>query len=97
MVTSDCISQQKNQKVDKGYYSIGTNSNMLAKVDDTNVIRQQYVADPYSQSPKGYYSPEINRRKLPWRNETEQTRGSLIPFVTKGYYAIGRNALRSKK
>src|SRR5438128_2271752 len=97
MITIDCLSQQKEQKVKKGYYSIGSNSQLIAAIDSSNIIQHLYVPDPYSQSPKGYYSPEEYRRKIPWRTMKEQRKEILIPIITKGYYSIGRNALQLKK
>ncbi|RYG40907.1 MAG: hypothetical protein EOO01_26320 [Chitinophagaceae bacterium] len=97
LITMNAMSQSKEQKVKKGYYSIGNNSEIIAEIDRANVIQQGYVPDPYSQSPKGYYSPEANRKKIPWRKMRGETRGFLVPVITKGYYSIGNNALQLKK
>jgi hypothetical protein len=85
-----------NKKVTKGYYSIGNNESILTDVDTKNLISDTFVPDPYSQAPKGYYSPEVNRRKIPWR-KVRDVKKAVIPVVTKGYYSIGQNALQLKK
>lgn len=97
LISFNTMAQSKEQKVKKGYYSIGNNSEIIEEVDRANVIQQGYVPDPYSQSPKGYYSPEAKRRTIPWRKMRGEMRGFLVPVITKGYYSIGQNALQLRK
>lgn len=88
---------QTNSQFNKGYYSIGNKYRIMIDLDHANLIRERYVPDPYSQSPKGYYSPEIKRRQLPWRKVRGERRDFPVPVITKGYYSIGRNAEQLRK
>lgn len=98
LTTMSVLSQTNNAKqFNKGYYSIGNNSRILVDMDRANLIKDRYVPDPYSQSPKGYYSTEIMKNKIPWRIVRGESRGYLVPVVTKGYYSIGRNSEQLKK
>ncbi|MBL7699430.1 MAG: hypothetical protein JNK79_14795 [Chitinophagaceae bacterium] len=98
MISLNALSQSDNRPaVSKGYYSIGNKNRVLVDMDRANLIRERYVPDPYSQSPKGYYSTEAKRRAIPWRKVRGESRGYLVPVVTKGYYSIGRNAEQLRK
>ena len=97
LMSMNVLSQTNNKQFHKGYYSIGNNARILIDMDRANLIRDRYVPDPYSQSPKGYYSAEVMRNKIPWRKMRGESREYLVPVITKGYYAIGRNAEQLKK
>lgn len=86
-----------NNQFNKGYYSIGNKSRILVDLDRSNMIRDRYVPDPSFQSAKGYYSPDARKNKIPWRLVRGESRGYLVPVVTKGYYSIGRNAEQLRK
>lgn len=98
MITMGALAQTPDKpSVKKGYYSIGNKNRILVDLDRANLIRDRYVPDPYSQSPKGYYSTEVKRQAIPWRKVRGESRSYLVPVVTKGYYSIGRNAEQLKK
>lgn len=98
LMTITVFSQSSNNnQFNKGYYSIGNKSRILVDLDNSNKIRDRYVPDPAFQSTKGYYSTEARKNKIPWRLVRGESRGYLVPVVTKGYYSIGRNAEQLKK
>ena len=98
LMTMSVFSQSNNNNhFNKGYYSIANKSRILVDLDRSSMIRDRYVPDPYAQSPKGYYAPEVRKNKIPWRLVRGESRGYLVPVITKGYYSIGRNAEQLKK
>lgn len=75
----------------KGYYAIGNNAKKLAPAKEAGPLVRTTAPQ------KGYYALPRKQRKtqaLPPGNHlgAKQPRHYTRPVVTKGYYAIGRNA-----
>ena len=72
---------------EKGYYSIGNNSEKLT------IRAGDKRTDTFLCAEKGYYSIQSNRNKLSLSLEKPNTH-KPVRVINKGYYSIGNNAAR---